>query len=140
MVRTGFPSDRSTLSNQPKKGMTQMGILHKFVKKAFGALPETDCGSCLMVRQSVEGIVLAAETALSRKLDLTVGDKIGTEHSNLTRCLEIEAPTVAETKAFMEELGMSPAEFAEHFGMDRAKFIAFLEQAEPDARLELQAA
>lgn len=111
--------------------------LHTFVEKTLDALPETDCGACLRVRLGIGGAVLAVETALSKALGLTVGDKVGDEYNDKS-CIEVEAPTVAETRAFMEQLGLSPEEFATAHGLDGAKFLAFLEQA-PNDRLDFEA-
>lgn len=106
-----------------------MGTIHRLTKKALAALPETDCKTCLRVRSSIEGFVLAAETALSRSLGLAVGDGVSAEQSvGYMTCMEVEVPTVAETKAFMEKLGMSTAEFATAYGLPEENVIAHLER------------
>lgn len=124
-----------------------MGTLHRLAERALNALPDTNCKTCLQVRSSIEGWVLAAETALSKKLGLAVGDNISKEHGNHMMCMEVEPLTIAETKDFMQRLGLSTADLAANFGLAEDKVSAFLEgrrfspwEDGPAVRSELKAA
>lgn len=112
-----------------------MGTLHQLAQKAMAALPETSCGTCLKVRAAINGYILAAETAVSKRLGLSVGDEISPEQSvGHILCMEYEAPSVAETKAYLASIGMSFSEFASM----NPKLAAYLGQH--DAEMELEAA
>ncbi len=107
-----------------------MGTLHRITQKAMAALPETSCGTCLRIRSSIEGLVLAAETALSRHLGLAVGDKVSAEQSTgHMLCMEVEVPSRAETVVFLQSIGLTVPDSAELLGMSDSEFFrACIEQ------------
>jgi len=110
-----------------------MGTLHRLAQKAMAALPETSCGTCLKVRAAINGYVLAAETAVSKRLGLSVGDKVSPEQSTgHLLCMEFEVPSMAETQAYLASIGMSFSEFASM----NPKLAAYLGQSDADMELE----